>query len=703
MPTPPHQPDRNWSTIDRRRFLQVAGATTAMTLLSESIAHAASIPANRRTGSIKDVEHVIVLMQENRGFDHYLASMRGVRGFGDPHPAILPSGKTVWHQSDGTRDILPFRPDVDALGLAFLEGLPHSWKDGQAAVNRGRYDQWVPNKGTTTMAYLERKDAAFHYQLADAFTVCDAYHCSFIGNTDPNRYYLWSGWTGNDGKGGGPVLYNDELGYDWTTYPERLEQAGVSWKVYQDEGNGLDAAGSWGWTEDAYIGNYGDNSLLYFNRYRNAGPGDALYEKARRGTSARTGDDYFRILREDVQADRLPSVSYIAAPEAFSEHGNWPTAYGAWYIAKVLDSLTSNPEVWSKTALFITYDENDGLFDHLVPPLPACPVIAGESTVSTEHEFYPGKPGDAGYAPGPFGAAPRVPMFVVSPWSTGGWVCSEAFDHTSIIRYMERRFGVREPQITPWRRAVFGDLTSAFDFNKVPAKAPRMMTVDAFAPKDRLRHPSYKPVPPAAGTMPHQEPGTRPARPIGYDLRVDEQSTKDALTVTIRNAGDLGATLQARLLSPAGDPHSYTVEAGRSLTASLPVTGAYAVDLHGPNGFFRGFAGDRSSDAVEISLEPRGRSGQLHLTVTRAGREVDVEVVSAYGGALRDEHGRVAGRCHDRGRGKARTRSLVQVDTRGTGGWYDLTVTVPGTSFRRVLAGHLENGRPSISDPQLGR
>ncbi|WP_156188175.1 phosphocholine-specific phospholipase C [Arsenicicoccus sp. oral taxon 190] len=716
MPHPPQQPERHVTAMDRRRFLQVAGATTAMTVLSDSIARAASIPASRRHGSIRDVEHVVVLMQENRSFDHYLGALRGVRGFGDPHPAVLPSGKDVWHQSDGTREVLPFRPDQDQLGHAFLEGLPHGWWDGQMAVNRGRYDRWLPAKGTTTMAHLERRDAAFHYQLADAFTVCDGYYCSFIGNTDPNRYYLWSGWVGNDGKGGGPELYNEELGYGWTTYPERLEAAGVSWKVYQDEGTGLDAAGSWGWTQDPYIGNYGDTSLLYFNSYRNAKPGDPLYEKARRGTTARTGDDYFRILREDVRTGRLPAVSYISAPEAFSEHSNWPTAYGAWYIAQVLDALTSNPEVWSRTALFITYDENDGFFDHLVPPMATNPDIPGASTVSTEYEYFPGKAGDKRFPSGAYGAGPRVPMWVVSPWSTGGWVCSEAFDHTSVIRFMEKRFGVREPQITPWRRAVFGDLTSAFDFSRTPATPPRLMDVAGWAPTDRQRHPDYKPVPPAAGTMPRQEPGTRPARPLGYDLRLDERPSDQGLTLTLTNRGRLGAALQARLLEPADAPRSYTVEAGRSVSATLPATGAYHVDVHGPNGFFRSYAGDRSQDAVTVSLEPQGRSGRLRLVVTRLGREVDVEITSAYPAALRaggdaevsdeqggDEQGGGSASLRDHGRGKGRSRSAVRVDTRRSGGWYDLTVTVPGTGFRRVLAGHLETGAPSVSDPQLGR
>jgi len=667
--------------LDRRRFLQIAGGAAAATMLDQSIARAASIPANRATGSIKDVEHVVVLMQENRSFEHYLGTLRGVRGFGDPHPVTLPSGRSVWHQSDGTRDILPFHPSADDLGAAFLEGLPHSWTDGQAAVNRGHYDGWVPAKGTTTMAYLTRQDAAFHYALADAFTVCDAYYCSFIGNTDPNRYYLWSGWTGNDGKGGGPVLYNDELGYDWTTYPERLEKAGVTWKVYQDEGTGLGGPGSWGWTSDPYIGNYGDNSLLYFNAYRDAEPGNPLYEKARRGTKARDGEDYFALLRRDVEAGTLPQVSWIAAPEAFSEHSNWPTNYGAWYISKVLDTLTANPEVWARTALFITYDENDGFFDHLVPPHANNRVIPGASTVPTDHEFYDGEHG-----PGAYGLGPRVPMFVVSPWSTGGWVTSETFDHTSVIRFLERRFGVHEPNLTPWRRAVCGDLTSAFDFSQKAAVVPTLPDTTHWKPFDDQRHPSYRPTPPAEGAMPRQERGTRPARPVGYDVRDRERATSGAVTVELENLGRIGAHLQARLIEPAGAPHSYTIGAGDALTATWPVTGAYDIEVHGPNGFYRRYAGDtaRRDGAVRVELVREGRSQRLTVKAD-APRGTRVLVQDAYG------------REQDAG------RRAVVVDTTRSGGWYDLTVTVPGTPWLRAFAGHLENGKPSVSEPALGR
>ncbi len=450
--------------VNRRRFLQIAGATTAFTALSASIQRAAALPANHRTGSIEDVEHIVVLMQENRSFDHYFGTLRGVRGFGDPRPVAQPGGKPVWYQKDGSgKEILPFHPDADDLGLAFIQDLPHGWNDGHAAFDGGRYDKWVPSKGSTTMAYLTREDIPFHYALADTFTLCDAYHCSFIGSTDPNRYYLWSGYVGNDGTGGGPVLGNDEKGYGWTTYPERLERAGVSWKIYQDVGDGLDANGSWGWISDAYRGNYGDNSLLYFNQYRDARPGDPLYDKARTGTDARTGEGYFDRLRADVKAGRLPQISWIVAPEAFSEHPNWPANYGAWYVAQVLDALTSVPEVWAKTALFITYDENDGFFDHVAPPFPPASAAQGRSTVDAAPDVFEGSSANVA---GPYGLGQRVPMLVVSPWSKGGYVCSETFDHTSVIRFMERRFGVHEPNISPWRRTVCGDLTAAFDFSR---------------------------------------------------------------------------------------------------------------------------------------------------------------------------------------------------------------------------------------------
>jgi phospholipase C len=677
--------------VNRRRFLQLAGTTATFTALSSSIQRAAALPANHRTGSIEDVEHIVVLMQENRSFDHYFGKLRGVRGFGDPRPVKLDNGKSNWHQSDGSKDILPFHPDADDLGMQFLEGLPHGWTDGQQAYNGGKYDKWIPAKGTTTMAYLTREDIPFHYALADAFTVCDAYHCSFIGSTDPNRYYMWTGCTGNDGTGGGPVLGNDELGYGWTTYPERLEQAGVSWKIYQDTGDGLDAAGSWGWIEDAYRGNYGDNSLLYFNKYRGAKPGDPWYDKARTGTDAKNGDGYFDRLKADVKAGKLPQISWIAAPEAFTEHSNWPSNYGAWYIAQVLDALTANPEVWSKTALFVTYDENDGFFDHLVPPLPPQDASRGKSTVDVSLDLYKG---DSNRPAGPYGLGPRVPMLVVSPWSKGGYVNSETLDHTSILQFMERRFGVKETNISPWRRAICGDLTSAFDFSRKDSRPAALPQTDEYEPQDRERHPDYKPTPPADPDMPRQERGLRPTRPLKYAPHVDGSVDAAAgrFTLAFASGAKAGAAFHVTSGNRTDGPWTYTTEAGKSIADtwnSAYSSGSYDLTVHGPGGFVRYFKGSNKAAGPEVTARHTG--DDIELTFTNKGTATArLKVGNGYSGRATTVTVRP-------GATVCRT-----IDLAGSRRWYDLTVTADGDpAFLRRFAGHVENGRPGVSDPAI--
>ncbi|WP_329429916.1 phosphocholine-specific phospholipase C [Streptomyces anthocyanicus] len=681
--------------VNRRRFLQLAGVTTAFSALSASIDRAAALPANHRSGSIEDVEHIVVLMQENRSFDHYFGTLRGVRGFGDPHPVRLDDGRSVWHQrkGDGT-EVLPFHPEADDLGMQFLEGLPHGWSDGQDAYHDAKYDRWLPAKGTTTMAYLTREDIPFHYALADTFTVCDAYHCSFIGSTDPNRYYLWSGHTGNDGAGGGPVLGNDELGYDWTTYPERLEAAGVSWKIYQDVGDGLDAAGHWGWIDDAYRGNYGDNSLLYFNKYRNAKPGDPLYDKARTGTDAKRGEGYFDRLRADVKAGKLPEISWIAAPEAFSEHSNWPSNYGAWYISQVLDALTSNPKVWAKTALFITYDENDGFFDHVVPPLPPKSAAQGRSTVDVSLDVFEGS---AKHREGFYGLGPRVPMLVVSPWSKGGFVCSETFDHTSVIRFMERRFGVHEPNISPWRRAVCGDLTSAFDFSRTDSRPARLPDTDAYEPPDRERHPDYRPTPPADPGMPRQERGTRPTRPLRYAPHVDGavDTAAGKFTLAFASGPRAGAAFLVTSGNRTDGPWTYTTEAGKDIADtwnSAYSGGSYDLTVHGPAGFLRVFRGaNEVAGPAGPEVTARHRGDDLRLTLTHTGTgTVRLRIANAHDGRSRSVTVRPGATVHHTV-GLARSRR-----------WYDVTVTSEtDPAFLRRFAGHVENGRPGTSDPAI--
>jgi phospholipase C len=691
------------TTVDRRTFLRVLGSGALAAAAPGSIDRALAIPANNRRGTIEDIEHIVILTQENRAFDHYFGALRGVRGFGDPRPIVLPSGRPVWYQPDGNGYLLPFHPTAPDLGLQFLEDTPHGWTDTHAAWNGGKYDQWIANKGRTTMAYLTRRDIPFHYALADAFTVCDAYYGSFMGATDPNRYHMWTGWVGNDGRGGGPVINNAEEGYDWSTYPERLERAGISWKIYQDIGVGLDAAGFWGWTNDPYIGNYGDNSLLYFHQYQNARPGEPLYEKARTGTNVAVGGTLFDVLRDDVRHSRLPQVSWIAAPEAFSEHGNWPANYGAWYTSQVLDALTSNPQLWSKTVLFINYDENDGFFDHLVPPTPPRSAIEGLSTVDARNEIFPGRPGNPS---GPYGLGVRVPMIVVSPWSKGGWVCSETFDHTSLIRFIERRFASGRPDlietnITAWRRAICGDLTSAFDFAAPNAARVVLPATAAYAPPDHARHPDYVPVPPTHQKLPTQERGTRPARALPYELHVSGsvEIARGAFRIDFANTGRAGACFQVRSGTSADGPRTYTVEAGRSLADSWQVApvdqGRYDLSVFGPNGFLRRFRGSVSADAdanVEVECRYHIEAHELVLVITNLGRVASrVTVANAYDD---DSVARVL---------RPGQRVHTQWSLKSSFGWYDLVVEADTDQrFLRRLAGHVEDGRDSASDPAIG-
>lgn len=504
---------------------------------------------------------------------------------------------------------------------------------------------------------------------------------------------MWTGWVGNDGSGGGPVVDNAEAGYGWPTYPERLEAAGVSWKIYQDIGLGLTAAQGWGDTSNAYIGNYGDNALLYFNNFRNATAGSPLHERALTGTRAASGDGLFDILAADVAAGTLPQVSWIVAPEAYSEHPNWPVNYGAWYISKVLDTLTSNPDLWSRTALIITYDENDGFFDHMVPPTAATAPAEGASDVPVANERFPGS---ASYAPGPYGLGVRVPCLVVSPWSRGGWVNSQLFDHTSIIRLIEARFGphypgLTETNITPWRRAVAGDLTSAFDFTTPNTSLPALPPTAAYAPPDTGRHPSYKPTPPATASLPQQEHGVRHARPLPYALDVSATPLAGGgLRLGFVNRGRAAAVLQTRTLDGAA-PRSFTVSPGGSLGDTY-AGGKVDVQVHGPNGFYRRFASTQDAPAASVSAIPDS-SGTLTLTIANP---------AATGLAvwLHDNFADTDLLVRELAAGGSVS---LTIDTTNAHGWYDLSLHGGPGTFSHTLGGHVETGAASISDPRLGQ
>jgi phospholipase C len=437
----------------RRQFLQLGAGAATLGALPSSIARALALPAGGRSGTIEDVEHVVIFMQENRSFDHYFGHLRGVRGYNDRFPVLRADGRPIWtqpRQDVATEAVLPFHLTTQLTSAQCVLDLDHSWYRTHAALAGGRNDQWPLHKTDMTMGYYTREDLPFHYALADAFTVCDHYFCSTPNQTHPNRMYLMTGTTDPTGAGGGPLMDNNDQvdkpfakkvlpAFTYTTYPERLQAAGISWQVYQ-QGTSV---------EDSYNGNFGTNVLGNFKSFIEAPEGSPLHA---RGMSKRTLED----LAADVKADRLPQVSWLLPPAAYSEHPKWTPGYGAAYMSRVLDALTANPDVWAKTALFVMYDENDGYFDHVPPPQPPTPALPGKSTISVAgevHDVVNPLNADRYHADNlPYGLGPRVPMMVISPWSKGGFVCSQVFDHTSVLMFLERRFGVMEPNITAWRR-----------------------------------------------------------------------------------------------------------------------------------------------------------------------------------------------------------------------------------------------------------
>jgi len=281
------------------------------------------------------------------------------------------------------------------------------------------------------MGYYTREDIPFQFALAETFTLCDAYHCSVMGPTWPNRMYWMTGTIDPEGRNGGPIINNTapERGYTWTTYAERLENAGISWKVYQQEDN------------------YGCNLLETFRVFRAAPTGSALYTKG----MLRSPEGQFEY---DAVNDKLPAVSWVIPTSYQSEHPDYMPADGAAFVASKIDAIAANPEVWRKTVFILNYDENDGIFDHVAPPVP--PLHAPDEFVDRL----------------PIGGGFRVPCIIVSPWTTGGYVCSQNFDHTSVLRFLEEFTGVREPNISEWRRSTFGSLSSALRFQNAFAGPP---------------------------------------------------------------------------------------------------------------------------------------------------------------------------------------------------------------------------------------
>jgi phospholipase C len=696
------------SQPSRRQFLGVVGGGAAaaglLSMLPEGIAEASA--AAKATGTLDDVEHVVILMQENRSFDHYYGTMRGVRGFSDPAKLTLPTRKNVLYQPDPARVdggyLLPFRVDTSKVDGQDLGDLAHDWDTTHVAWDGGRYDGWITAKTEMTMGFFSESDIPFQRALAVAFTICDRYHCSIQGPTTPNRLYHWSGMIDPGATAGGPATSNPpgyQPVYHWTTYPERLQKAGISWQVYANDevGDG----------SDGYVGDYGDNPLWLFQAYHDAlaSTDPKIHQLADRA-SLRTAwlpdsgqgmnvDHVIAQFAAACSSGTLPAVSWVVAPYLYSEHPAARPVDGAAYVQGVLQALWAKPELWAKTVVLLNYDENDGFYDHIPPPVPPS---------GTAAEFLPAiQPIEDGLPPAagpltPIGLGPRVPMTVVSPWSLGGWVNSQVFDHTSVLQFLEAWTGVRETNISAWRRAICGDLTSCFDFKTPVTTIPSLPNATSLRKKaDAIDSTLPAPTTPATGAqiVPVQDAGHLRTRPLPYQPLGNVAVVGSAVQLSLANRGTatIPLAVYAHHLAVV-DPTPFDVAAGGtagSTIATDAVTGAYDIEVHGPNGFLVVAQGNALTSIadVEVVLRIVGTAAHplLQGTATNTGELARTLVLTVLGAAPMT----IA-----LAAGASRTATLDPL--KNTAGWYDLTLTVTGLpGYSRRFAGHLENGTPSLT------
>ncbi|MDO5692043.1 MAG: phospholipase C, phosphocholine-specific [Pseudomonadota bacterium] len=726
----------------RRAFLQSVAATAALAGFPASIQRALAIPANNATRSIKDVQYVVILMQENRSFDNYFGTLAGVRGFGDRFTVPLPGGRTVWEQKDAKGQlVLPYHLDQTKGNAQRVKGTPHSWIDARDAWAMGRMDEWARYKEPQSMAYYGRQELTFQFALAEAFTVCDAYYCSLHGGTNTNRLFFMTGTNGPGVTGKSMVNnYWDELepgmtgnspGYDWTTYPERLQKAGVSWKVYQNMPS-----------------NYTDNCLVGFKQYRKANldSGKPVYHDWGKTYVAPAYDPsidaavplykgiantmpdggLLESFEQDVKASRLPQVSWIVAPETYSEHPS-PSSpiQGAWYTQRILDILTANPDIWSKTVFIINFDENDGYFDHMPPPCAPSRLPDGrqlgkttlpDSALDVEyytHPSYRPRQADPKHWTNPdgdcYGPGPRVPMYIISPWSRGGWVNSQVFDHTSVLRFLETRFGVAEPNISPYRRAVFGDLVSAFNFdtpNQSPLATLAGRTTKEAADKLRADQAALAQIAvPSPQHLPRQATGTRPSHALPYEPHTSARADAAAQRVRLlfANSGSAAAVFHVYdRLHLDGAPRRYMVEAGKQLEdawSTAQDAGAYDLWVLGANGYHRRFTGkttaltaDAALPEIQVCYEIEG--GNVYVHLKNDGKKPCTFTVQA--------------RAYRKDGPWTRTvapGATAQLDWNlaESQRWYDFEVRCDADgSWSRRFAGRVETGQPGVTDPAMG-
>lgn len=778
--------------MNRREFLEkssllLAGLGTS-NVLHPSILKALAIdPAAQST--FYDAEHVVILMQENRSFDHAFGALKGVRGFLDKRAFIKQDSHSVFFQkSDEGKYASPARLDLRNTKSTWMSSLPHSWADQQKALNKGKFDQWLQAKASgnkdyknipLTLGYYNREDLPFYYQLADAFTIFDQYFCSSLTGTTPNRLFLWSGTLREQQNGKVKAnVVNENIDYDkarqakWKSFPEILEQQNVSWRIYQNE---ISLPKGMSGEQEAWLSNFTDNPIEWFSRFnvkfskgyyqnipniiayvkkeieKNPNQKERLeamlaevqedqvkyhpdnysklskeeknlHEKA--FTTNSNDPDYWKLeigkdengerlvvpegdvlfqFRKDVEEKKLPLVSWLVAPEHFSDHPGSPW-YGAWYISEVLNILTKDPETWKKTIFIINYDENDGYFDHVLPfapPVnPSQPIdMNGKEGVEyvDKTQEYMSSPSLKSYekVEGTVGLGYRVPMIIASPWTKGGFVNSEVSDHTSVLQFLEKfimkkfKKDVRVENISDWRRAICGDLTSAFNSSSV--KVPK---IDYLNQKDyakTINAAKNKPVPNLKwysedelkdSLLDIQERGLKPSNPLPYHFHVNLEGDHIKMT----NLKDNGVPLLVydRTQFDNNNYHfSYALYEKQTLSHTVQ-PGAYDYEVFGPNGFFRKFKGNKTAE-TEVILTNMTSKNQIELIIKNHKKK-------NFSISLEDLYTR-----SERTISVQKMEEKIIIDLDKYKGWYDLQLKLNDHLWH--FAGRIETGKVSVSDP----
>jgi phospholipase C len=785
------------------RAAALSGGARLLGALLPSIERASAIDPPQGS-TFMDAEHIVILMQENRSFDHVFGSLRGVRGFNDPRAVTLPDGKPVWLQTNAAGETYaPFRLNLKTSKATWLGSLPHSWRDQTDARNHGNHDRWLDAKPSghkecagmpLTLGYYDRQDIPFYYALADAFTVCDQHFCSSLTATTPNRLYLWTGTIRERQEAASqPCVRNSDVDYDsparWMTFPERLEDAGVAWRIYQNE---LSLNTGFTKEEDAWLANFTDNPIEWFEQYQ-AGfletyrrqldhraatlPGEieqlrnspappdaaaaakrsknlaALEAELRKVTSERprwTPEALAKLSpRERSLHDRAfttnaadPSYRQLAPLRYRDGDRSREMAIPKGDVLHQfrLDILTRNPEVWKKTIFVLTYDENDGYFDHVPPfvaPDPNNPnsgkvsagIDAGVEYLPLEQDLtrHPRREARGG----PVGLGYRVPLLVASPWSRGGFVCSQVFDHTSVLQLLENvlshRLGreIRETNISAWRRTVCGDLSTVFrPFQGESTEPLPFPAKDTFL--EGVHQAQFQPMPSgyrklsaadveqwernraAVPWMPRQEPGTRPSAALPYELYAEGaiaangQLFEIALEAGNEKFGEASAGSPFHVYAPGKfrdgvelRTRAYAVAAGHRVTDTWEIAGfaggVYHLRVCGPNGFLREFAGTAGDPAVDLRCRYL-RTGDVEL---HASSRLQVPCTLNV-----TDLGYKSGK-HSMRLGAGAKRSLV-LHLGGSHQWYDFSMTVAGAGqYLRRYAGRVETGKSGFSDPAM--